>query len=198
MWIVYGPRLIATPDLVWFGIRNCGRISGFFERPDPSSPRAPMDFRELSPQCPRGLGRRRAGPHIRFRKRWDPFAGLSTFSRCRSPPARLESHVKCCSASCDFADSPYSLQLVSKLGVSGNLISWNGRCYVPRFAERTQEPASNSIRRRGRQPTFMSPKSRKSSLRVRASRAPVGDAAARGTGGGRRRGAGSSFCRSGI
>ena len=71
---VYGPRLIATPDLVGFEFRNCGRISGFVERPDTSSPQAPMDFRVLSPQCSRGIGRRRAGPHIRFRKRWErPF-----------------------------------------------------------------------------------------------------------------------------
>lgn len=71
---VYGPRLIATPCSALPEVRNCGRISGFCERPDPSSPRAPMDFRVLSPQCPQDISECHAGPHIRFRKRWErPF-----------------------------------------------------------------------------------------------------------------------------
>ena len=70
---VYGPRLIATFGWLWMAITIADVYPASLSGPN-SSPRAPMDFRALPPQCPRDIGPCRAGPHIRFRKRWErPF-----------------------------------------------------------------------------------------------------------------------------
>src|SRR5690606_3690336 len=66
---VYGPRAIATACLVLERRSRLLTYIRLFERPDISSPRAPMGFRALLPQCPQDIGVSRAGPHIRFEKR---------------------------------------------------------------------------------------------------------------------------------
>lgn len=53
--------------------------------PECPSPRAPMDFRALLPQCPRDIGVRRAGPHIRLKKRWDRSLSPSLPGCCNVP-----------------------------------------------------------------------------------------------------------------
>jgi hypothetical protein len=52
------PTPIATGTADWMrcNSHNCRRISGFLMRPENSPPRAPMDFRALSPQRPRDIG----------------------------------------------------------------------------------------------------------------------------------------------
>jgi len=61
------PAWLQRSGLVWCGDHGCWRISGFSERPDTLSPRAPMDFRALLPYRLQGIGL--AGPQIRFKKR---------------------------------------------------------------------------------------------------------------------------------
>jgi hypothetical protein len=71
---MYG-RIWTPPDCNILGSGSAVTIADVYPAslsgPECPSPRAPMDFRALLPQCPRDIGVRRAGPQIRFKKRWD-------------------------------------------------------------------------------------------------------------------------------
>jgi hypothetical protein len=82
-------RIWTPPDCNILGSGSAVTIADVYPAslsgPERPSPRAPMDFRALLPQCSRDIGVRRAGPHIRLKKRWDRSLSPSLPGCCNVP-----------------------------------------------------------------------------------------------------------------